>query len=137
MKKKMNKNKKSPENENIKLVLKGKWYDMICSGKKKVEYRELKPYWCTRIKGLGLICPYAMPSPNDGQKICQKDGSVCKSGVVLTQKTVTFSKGYTSETATFRVDTYSVRLGDPALGAPERDVVICIGLGDRIVDVNS
>lgn len=29
----------------LPLVLKGKWYDMIASGKKKEEYRADTPYW--------------------------------------------------------------------------------------------
>ncbi len=31
------------------LPIKRKWFDMILSGKKKEEYREIKPYWTTRI----------------------------------------------------------------------------------------
>lgn len=33
----------------LKLVLKKKWYDMIASGEKKEEYREITGYWITRI----------------------------------------------------------------------------------------
>lgn len=33
----------------LDLVLKGKWYDMIASGEKKEEYREIKPYWEKRL----------------------------------------------------------------------------------------
>ena len=33
----------------LTLVLKGKWYDMIASGKKLEEYRGWKPYWVKRI----------------------------------------------------------------------------------------
>lgn len=33
----------------LPLVLKGKWYDMIASGEKKEEYRDIKPYWRKRI----------------------------------------------------------------------------------------
>ena len=33
----------------LNLVLKHKWYDMIASGKKKEEYREIKPYWVKRL----------------------------------------------------------------------------------------
>jgi hypothetical protein len=33
----------------LELVLKGKWFDMIESGVKKEEYRDLKPYWWKRI----------------------------------------------------------------------------------------
>lgn len=35
----------------IHLVLKGKWYDMIKSGEKKEEYREITDYWRKRLEG--------------------------------------------------------------------------------------
>jgi hypothetical protein len=40
----------------ITITLKKKWFDMILSGKKKEEYREVKDYWMKRIanvKGCG------------------------------------------------------------------------------------
>lgn len=45
----------------LPLVLKGKWYDMIASGKKEEEYRDYKPFWQKRIcnflrkKGTGVV----------------------------------------------------------------------------------
>lgn len=36
--------------EILHLTLKKKWFDMILSGEKKEEYREIKPYWLTRFK---------------------------------------------------------------------------------------
>ena len=33
----------------LHLTLKKKWYDMIASGEKKEEYREIKPYWISRL----------------------------------------------------------------------------------------
>lgn len=35
--------------EILKLTIKKKWFDMILSGEKKTEYRELKPYWVQRL----------------------------------------------------------------------------------------
>lgn len=32
----------------LHLTLKRKWFDMILSGEKKEEYREIKPYWLVR-----------------------------------------------------------------------------------------
>ena len=41
-------------NNNIKIILpltlNKKWFDMILSGVKKEEYREIKPYWIKRFK---------------------------------------------------------------------------------------
>ena len=37
------------------LPIKKKWYDMILSGEKKEEYREIKPYYTKRFKTAKLI----------------------------------------------------------------------------------
>lgn len=33
----------------LNLTLKKKWFDMVSSGEKKEEYREMKPYWHMRL----------------------------------------------------------------------------------------
>ena len=33
----------------LHLTLKKKWFDLIASGEKKIEYRDLKPYWSKRL----------------------------------------------------------------------------------------
>lgn len=40
------------------LPIKKKWFDMILSGEKKEEYREIKPYWEKRIKKQYQDIPY-------------------------------------------------------------------------------
>lgn len=35
----------------LHLTLKKEWFDMIASGEKKEEYREMKPYWNKRLLG--------------------------------------------------------------------------------------
>ena len=43
----------------LHLTLKKKWFDMISSGEKKEEYRELKPYWSQRFLSHNtLLNPY-------------------------------------------------------------------------------
>lgn len=38
----------------LHLTLKKKWFDMIASGEKKEEYRDVKPYWISRlVDGMG------------------------------------------------------------------------------------
>lgn len=34
----------------LPLVLEGRWYDMIASGKKREEYRAATKYWCVRLE---------------------------------------------------------------------------------------
>lgn len=38
----------------LTLPIKKKWFDMIKSGEKKEEYREIKPYYKTRLEKIGL-----------------------------------------------------------------------------------
>lgn len=37
----------------IHLPIKRKWFDMILSGEKREEYREIKPYWTKRLTNAG------------------------------------------------------------------------------------
>lgn len=37
------------------LPIKKKWFDMIRSGEKREEYREIKPYYTSRFKTIGLL----------------------------------------------------------------------------------
>lgn len=52
----------------LHLTLKKKWFDLIKSGKKKSEYREIKPYWTKRffeydkVLALGNTSPYGVPA---------------------------------------------------------------------------
>lgn len=33
----------------LKIVIKGEWFDEIQSGKKRTEYRQVKPFWTSRL----------------------------------------------------------------------------------------
>jgi len=35
----------------LNLTLRRKWFDQIVSGEKRIEFREIKPYWKARIEG--------------------------------------------------------------------------------------
>ena len=39
----------------LRLTLKKKWFDMILSGEKKEEYREIKPYWVNRLDNVEAL----------------------------------------------------------------------------------
>lgn len=40
-----------PAGSVLHLTLKKEWFDMIASGEKREEYREIKPYWIKRLAG--------------------------------------------------------------------------------------
>lgn len=86
----------------LELVLKGEWYDMIESGEKPEEYRDLSNYWISRIWHKKSLIG-----------------------------AVRFHRGYTNTTMTFEVTGITAGRGNPKWGAPtDRDVMI-IKLGAR------
>lgn len=117
----------------LDLALKFQWYDMIDSGEKKEEYREIKDYWCKRIKGFGqpMVCPYSLPS-NGEERICQMKGTTCLSGSEVKYDKIRFRRGYTNTYMTFKIDSMRVGKGKPEWGAPEDENVFIFVLGERI-----
>lgn len=63
-------------NKNILILpIKKKWFDMILSGEKKEEYREIKPYWMNRFKKIFDMYPYSfIPTGIDTQTIEFRNG---------------------------------------------------------------
>lgn len=49
------------------LPIKKKWYDMILSGEKKEEYREIKPYYRSRLHNEGFLDQYGLPTLYQGR----------------------------------------------------------------------
>ena len=57
----------------LTLTIKKQWYDMILSGEKTEEYRDIKSYYTTRFKNNHLLRPNGLP--NVGTKdICFRNG---------------------------------------------------------------
>ena len=104
----------------LHLVLKGKWYDMIESGKKTEEYRETKQYWLKRILGVST------PSLPVLTLIARQISKQAK------YERVCFHRGYTNRTMIFEIKGISVGMGKALWGAPINKEVIIIKLGSRI-----
>lgn len=60
------------KNPTLHLNLRKKWFDMIASGEKKEEYREIKPYW-NRVFGSNIKIKGRYYHPSDIQ-ICFSNG---------------------------------------------------------------
>jgi len=89
----------------LTLPLRKEWYGMIECGKKKEEYREIKPFWTSRL--------------------VNKDGSIKKF------KYVVFSYGYTKRRMCFECKGIYVGGGNPRWGGGGNDVY-CIKLGEKV-----
>ena len=78
----------------LHLTLKKYWFDMIKSGVKKEEYREIKDYWIKRFKDMSLTPPFKP----------FKQFSV-----------IEFKNGYAKDAPTMRVEFKGIRIGKPKI----------------------
>ena len=98
-------------NGTLHLVLKAKWYDIIKSGIKKEEYRELTEYWARRL----LFFPYTI-----GRSMHRNFISVC------------FHRGYTNEKSYYEFNGIEIGTGRPEWGAEPGKQYFIIKLGKEI-----
>lgn len=96
----------------LKLVLKKKWYDMIASGEKKEEYREMNNYWFDRIAE-DVVLPFF------SERRCG---------------TVTFYLGYAKDrpSMSFKIESITIGKGKTEWGAEPGIDYFVIKLGERI-----
>lgn len=109
----------------LHLTLKKQWYDMIVSGEKKEEYREIKQYWINRF----AICGGKDPRPFG--YYCQKAScfSCVTRGDGFRPKefdTIRFTNGYSKGASTFDIECKGITIGtgNPQWGAPAEQVFI-------------
>lgn len=99
--------------EILHLVLKHKWFDMIKSGEKKQEYRDITDYWKARL----------VESDDLKQQFKAKDFDV-----------VRFQRGYTKdpETIAFRCEGIHIGAGSVEWGAIQYKHYFVINLGEKV-----
>ena len=68
----------------LHLTLKKKWFDMIASGEKREEYREIKPYWNKRLtnKSYDAILFRNGYSKNAPKVLVKLDGIMTSLGII-------------------------------------------------------
>jgi hypothetical protein len=95
----------------LHLTLKKKWFDMIASGEKKEEYREMKQYWWTRLTSATSI--------GGGMRSFKKFDKVV------------FRNGYKRDAPTIEIECKEITIGhgNHKWGASGREVFI-IKLGE-------
>ena len=115
----------------LKLTLNKKWFDMILSGEKKEEYRELKEYWKTRLTNrekpeyrlISLQGFLTLALPND---------------FFAKYDYVEFTNGYGGKMPTMLIECLGISkgYGEPKWGAEEETEYIVIKLG-KIVETKN
>lgn len=87
----------------LHLTLKKKWFDMIASGEKKEEYREIKPYWESRFIDPLLAYDASLSEFIYGKGLIDFDA-------------VTFRNGYAKDAPTIILECKGIMIG---LAKPE------------------
>ncbi len=91
----------------LTLQIKRKWFDMIVSGEKKEEYREIKPYYTKRFQTIGLLDRYGLPT--------------------ISIEKVVLKNGYSSDSKQALVDVIiDIRQGKPEWGAEPNKEYYCL-----------
>ena len=75
----------------LTLPIKKKWFDMIASGEKKEEYREITEYYLTRFENVGLIHLF-MPT-DEIHQIILRNGYSKNSPTMLVNVRLTIGEG--------------------------------------------
>lgn len=101
----------------LHLVLKAQWYNLIASGVKKEEYREIKPYWLVRL--------FDVPkhySDQEKEDICRAlrtnwlsiENAYIVYNIIPKPFTHTqFKHGYSDKADTQLLDGYRLSIGEP------------------------
>lgn len=118
----------------LRLNLKSKWYNMIESGVKTEEYREIKDFYLTRLIDDSIIKVYN-DLGFDGKKsifarIEKEHGDL--TSFIKKYDQVVFVYGYTKKTMTFEVKEIKIDTGNTDWGAEEGKEYFIIRLGKRI-----
>ena len=90
----------------LTLPIKKPWFDMILSGEKKEEYREIKPYYTKRFQK--ILAPYYLDNNNFWDRQWMEE---CSAGWFSTDTfQVVFRNGYSSDSPSF-VATVALSVG--------------------------
>lgn len=97
----------------LHLILKFKWFDLIESGIKTEEYRDMSDYYCRKF-------------------YCRKFGFPTTYYFFNNYREVVFHRGYSQRICKFEIKSFGVGIGKAEWGAPLNQQVFIIKLGKRL-----
>lgn len=92
----------------LRLTVKKYWFDMIKSGVKKEEYREIKPYWHKR-----LVQEMQEFRREETESFSEYDLMVYYMPVFKKYSEAEFKNGYSKDAPMVRVKVNNIRIGKP------------------------
>jgi len=122
----------------LKLTLKKQWFNMILSGEKKEEYREIKPYWAARFMmfpgemyadEIDELCSDLNLQKETTEKILSCFG--CK---LVKFDAIRFTIGYSKNAPTFTIECnkIEIRKGKEDWGAERNKKYFVFNLGSLL-----
>lgn len=113
----------------LHLTLKKKWFDMILSGEKKEEYREIKDYWISRLV-FGLS-PEALEQWNS----FNWKGGIWTMESPMDYDIVQFTNGYSKGSPSFKIKIQNIEIkwGKEKWGAEFGKPYFVISLGEIVL----
>lgn len=98
------------------MTLKRKWFDMILSGEKKIEYREIKYYWIKRLA-----------------KTWSAPGEIF---IPFNIEQIIFTNGYAKDSPTFKIECKGITIesAKPEWSDNAQGEFFCIQLGNIITE---
>lgn len=117
----------------LDLPLKKEWYDMIESGIKTEEYREIKPYWEKRLLDYKRIKRYVEDNRKElfAKRLLFPNRQVIEDACGSFQRGYTHVRsryGYTKRTMLREIESITIGHGNPDWGAPSDRRVFIIKL---------
>ena len=106
------------EKKVLTLTVSKEWFDMIASGEKTEEYREIKPYWVTRLfqNNSNIVDVRYLASALAGRTDLLKK-YIDAQRIVLKQYThVSFINGYRKDSPRIEKEIESITIGKPKKG---------------------
>lgn len=118
--------------DNLFLILKKEWFDLIAAGIKLEEYREIKPYWIKRFCDTNIHLPFVYCKLEKCCPECFQDNP--KNYKIRHFDTVTFQLGYQKHAPrmTFKIKEIVISQGEVSWGAENSKDYFVIRLADRI-----
>lgn len=117
----------------LHLNLKKKWFDMVLSGDKKEEYREIKDYWVSRF----VAAIWTDKLNSDSHKEAIKKGEYKRISWHDDYDTITFSNGYSKKRKQFVIEFKGIEInkGIERWGGKRNKKYFVINLG-KIIKLN-
>jgi hypothetical protein len=117
--------------DTLHITLKKQWFDMIASGEKKEEYREIKPYWVKRLFDYKAISEDCTPESFIAALLEMKYPMFF---YAKRFNVISANNGYQKDCPNIKWQHKSIRIGEgnPEWGAEPGVKYFILGIGDII-----